>query len=268
MIRIRKSAAPASLTTAAAVPLQALKDKHDQLGPTACQQPGNKHLNVAATIYNDAAVKDRLIADQHGKCCYCEAYLLHVGYGDVEHYRPKNGFKQATSDKQLSKPGYYWLAYEWDNLLFVCDRCNRGHKRNYFPLRNPASRVRSHHQPVAQEHPLLLHPVFDDPSQHITFQKSIAKGLSPEGRITIKTCGLNRPKTREHRRAHYEKLERDELLANLNLAALSDAEKSRLARQYGSFEAVARRMVQARKVCRQAVLDKAEYAGMARCLLS
>jgi len=268
MIRIRKSpTAPASLVTAAATPLQDLKDKHDQLGATACQQPGNKHLNVAATIYNDAVVKDQLIADQHGKCCYCEASLLHVGYGDVEHYRPKNGFKQATADTQLGKPGYYWLAYDWDNLLFVCDRCNRGHKRNYFPLRNPASRVRSHHAGLAQEHPLLLHPAFDYPEQHIEFKKAVAKGLTPEGKATITFCGLNRAKTQEHRREHYKKLERDELLANLNMAALNDGEKARLARRYGSFEAATRRAIQARKACRRAVLDSAEYAGMARCLL-
>lgn len=265
MIQVYKTMLPpASLATAGSVARAALEQQHDSLGAAACQQPGSRLLNVPATIYNEQEVKDQLIADQHGKCCYCEAYLLHVGYGDVEHYRPKNGFKQTTADKQLGKPGYYWLAYDWDNLLFVCDRCNRGHKRNYFPLRNPAHRARSHHDLVAQEQPLLLHPAFDNPERHIEFRKGVAKGKTPEGRATVRGCGLNRPKTREHRQAHFNKLVRDELLADLNLAALNDAEKARLARKYGSLQAAVRRIRQARKACKQAVLVSAEYAGMAR----
>jgi uncharacterized protein (TIGR02646 family) len=265
MIQVYKAMLPpGGLVTAGEPARQALETLHDQLGAPACQQPGNRLLNVPATIYNDDAVKRQLIADQHGKCCYCEAYLLHVGYGDVEHYRPKNGFKQATTEAQLGKPGYYWLAYDWDNLLFVCDRCNRGHKRNYFPLRNPNGRVRSHHTSIGQEQPLLLHPAFQNPEPHIEFRKGVAKGKTPQGRATIRMCGLNRPKTREHRQVHFGKLVRDELLADLNLAALNDAEKARLTRKYGSPQAVIRRIRQARQACADAVLASAEYAGMAR----
>jgi uncharacterized protein (TIGR02646 family) len=264
MIQVYKSMVPPPALAAADAAHAALAAEYDRLGAAACQQSGNRLLNVPATLYNAATVKDQLIADQHGKCCYCEAYLRHVGYGDVEHYRPKNGFKQDKADRQLGKPGYYWVAFDWDNLLFVCERCNRGHKRNYFPLRDPARRARSHHQPLRAEAPLLLHPAFHNPAGHIEFRKEVAVGQTDEGRETIRFCGLNRPKTREHRRAHLGKLMRDELLADLNIAALNDAEKARLVRKYGNEQALVRRIIQARKACREATAATAEYAGMAR----
>ncbi|WP_375417642.1 hypothetical protein [uncultured Hymenobacter sp.] len=221
---------------------------------------------MSATLYNDVTVKQQLIADQAGKCCYCEAYLLHVGYGDVEHYRPKNGFRQAPGAK-LEKPGYYWLAYDWTNLLFTCKRCNVGHKRSYFPLANQATgRAHSHHDPLARERPLLLHPVQDDPAGHIWFRRAVAVAVrkSPRGRATIAFCGLNRKKTLEQRRTFLAHMESHDLMAEKNIATMSAIDLVREIAKCGSAQALVRRILQAKAICEQAALDSAEYAGMVR----
>ncbi len=47
-------------------------------------------------IYGHKDVKEQLILDQQEKCCFCEGSFLAHGFGDVEHFRPKAGFKQKT----------------------------------------------------------------------------------------------------------------------------------------------------------------------------
>lgn len=65
----------------------------------------------------------------------------------------------------FERPGYYWLAYEWDNLYFACQLCNQRNKQCLFPLENPDSRVRSHEQAdeIDRERPLFIDPGHDDP---------------------------------------------------------------------------------------------------------
>ena len=60
-----------------------------------------------------------LLKAQHDKCCFCESKVTQVAYGDVEHYRPKAGYRQEHG-APLGRPGYYLLAYEWSNLMFCC----------------------------------------------------------------------------------------------------------------------------------------------------
>lgn len=265
MIQVQKSAGGPALLQTLGVPARQQLEAIFDADPAGCQGAGNKLLNVAATIYNDLRIKALLIAEQHEKCCYCEQLPLSAGPGDVEHFRPKNGFKQAKADRQLGKPGYYWLAYSWENLFFSCDTCNRSYKRNFFPLQNPASgRAQSHHQNTATEQPLLLDPARDQPEQHIGFRGPVAVGLTSRGRTTIAGCGLNRIRLLAKRRTHLGQIERDELLADLDLAKLQAAEVARLVSKYGSLIMLTRRIRQARLVCARAALAPAEYTGMVR----
>jgi|GEM_PF-3428357 len=77
---------------------------------------GASKLSFRSDIYGHSSVKEALIAAQHGKCCFCEAKITHISYGDVEHFRPKAGYRQHPRDP-LGRPGYYWLAYDWGNPL-------------------------------------------------------------------------------------------------------------------------------------------------------
>ncbi len=153
-------------------------------------------------LYAHKDIKDRLKYLQHGKCCFCEAKIDHIAYGDVEHFRPKAAYKQLESD-DYRYPGYFWLAYDWDNLFFSCQMCNQRHKKNLFPLLDPDTRMLDPEGDLSIENPLFLHPVHDNPENHIVFIEEVPRHLpdSIRGKATIESLGLDRPKLNEDRRS-------------------------------------------------------------------
>ena len=73
---------------------------------------------VDRNIYGDKSVKNPLRTHQYQKCCFCESYQRDED-GTIEHFRPKSGYK-SNRGVGLTRPGYYWLSYEFDNLYFAC----------------------------------------------------------------------------------------------------------------------------------------------------
>lgn len=110
-------------------------------------------------IYREEEVKKQLREDFCGKCCYCGSEISHdTSYPNIEHYRPKTA---VTSEKgKKSKPGYFWLASDWENLLYSCERCNRA-KGTKFPLKDESQR-KIHAQDISFEEPLLIDITKDD----------------------------------------------------------------------------------------------------------
>ena len=72
--------------------------------------------------YNHPDIKLALIAETAGKCAYCEAKILHVAYGDIEHIVPK-----SLGDE---------FRFQWSNLTIACDICNTK-KSNYDGIVDP-----------------------------------------------------------------------------------------------------------------------------------
>ena len=139
-----------------------------------------------------------------GKCAYCEGRARHVSSGDVEHFRPKRGVHGEPNH-----PGYYWLAYDVNNLLPACERCNRaGAKMNQFPVE---AGTRAHiSSDVVNERPLLLHPYEDDPFEHLLFLPTgQVEGLTEKGRQSVVIYRLGRDELREARHDHLGFLEND-----------------------------------------------------------
>ena len=156
-------------------------------------ESNRRTFDIRRDIYGHAEVKELLRAAQHKKCCFCEGLFLEAhAAADVEHYRPKAYSQQGYRTPKIY-PGYYWLAYSWDNLYYCCQVCNRSHKRNFFPLRNPGARARNHFGDLASEAPLILNPSGpNDPRSHIRFRKEIALGMTDAGKATVDFVGLNR----------------------------------------------------------------------------
>lgn len=202
-------------------------------------------VEFASRLLTDKSVKEAPIADQFGKCCYCEARVLHVAFGDGEHYRPKAGWKQQRGVPD-EKPGYYWLAYSWDNLFFACPRCNLS-KGCLFPLRDETQRARDHRGQIEREEPLLLRPD-EDPTPHLVWSYNDVVGRTDRGRASVDGYGLNRDALREARKTHLDGLlllaravpglepaaANDELIAeirsNLNATVREDAEYTAMVR--------------------------------------
>src|SRR5258706_9891547 len=170
------------------------------------------------TYYSAKDVKNLLVAVHHNKCCYCEKKFLDPLCFDVEHFRPKRGVRQSVDVKTYEPPGYYWLAYRWDNLLLSCIPCNRKYKDTCFPLRDPLGRAWSHHHDITLERPLLIDPVELDPRDHIQFFDERPVGVTDEGRATIKVLDLSRVHLTEDRRGRL-----DEIVKSYDLLKLADA---------------------------------------------
>lgn len=112
-----------------------------------------------------------LIEHFGNKCWYTDA----ANYGarlDVEHFRPKaktvelndQDVEEASDDLMLKlaepqREGYWWLAFNFDNLLLCAQVMNREDKRNFFPLHRD-SLVASGSNPNAWRTEI---PVFLDP---------------------------------------------------------------------------------------------------------
>jgi len=200
MIQYTKSRKPRLLRDKADVYRKELEDAYD--ADPAAYDRGERVVSVRAT-YRAKTVKRQIMADQHDKCCFCEGNFTANAHGDVEHYRPKKGWQQSEG-QELQRPGYYWLSYDWDNLLFACEICNGSHKGNLFPLADPAKRVRNHHAAdhLDGEEPILLNPYCENPEEHIGFREEVIHDKTDRGKRTIDICGLDRKRLEEDRRDH------------------------------------------------------------------
>ena len=208
---------------------------------------GAENFTFDGGIYNHPSVKTTLLQTQHNKCCYCESKFGATSYGAVEHFRPKGAVQQGQGQDR-EHPGYYWLAYSWNNLLVSCERCNTSHKRSLFPIANPELRARCHHDDLDREAPLFIDPAREDPRRHIRFRGPAVEPLTERGRETILGLGLRRSGLEDARRKKLDILktfrlilelggerERDEVepaRQHLEAAVRSEAEHSAMARDF------------------------------------
>ena len=245
MIRVdRPRAAPKHLRTRAAQKTRAL---------CKAVASGNHDVEVDRAVLKK--VKPALKAAQHGKCCYCESK---VRSADVEHFRPVKSTRQSAQKSPRKKPGYYWLAYDWQNLLWACRDCNEYFKNDRFPLQNPAARARSHKDDLSAEKPLLIDPATEDPAQHLRFHAEEVLALTPQGRVsrkgrtTVAVLGLSEPNITALRQDHYAKMS----CINAAYQAL---------RASGTDPNVEDQLAQ---LLRDWAKDSAEFAAMARAALT
>ena len=194
------------------------EDKQPELEPL----PAKPAKAPEFTAYRGKPVK-KALAELFGRtCAYCESIYAHLLPMDVEHYRPKGGY--LDPDGTLCKPGYYWLAADWNNLLPSCIDCNRAReqvpgtgkakakklgKANQFPIVAGTARA-TNSDGEAAERPLLLNPCKDDPSRHLAFYSdghvlpaaTAEEVTEPKGVATINVCGLHRAELIMMRREH------------------------------------------------------------------
>jgi uncharacterized protein (TIGR02646 family) len=271
MIRINKSATiPPILTAKGTVETAQLKDTYEA-NPAKYTSSGlsgkDKHIamNFKNEIYGDPTVKTQLIKDQHGKCCFCEAKFTDNSYGDVEHFRPKAAYLKK-GERKLTYPGYYWLAYEWKNLMFSCEVCNRGYKKNYFPLNDESSRKpnHTHPNPLEEEDCLLINPIEEDPAEFITFREEVPVAIDGnlKGQTSIAVFGLERL---NDARLEYLKY----LKAALSLANIDETNPSVVVDAASLFQISPDSLIEtiqfAKELYRSAAKDSAKFACCVRC---
>lgn len=109
--------------------------------------------------WNNEDIKAALIAETAGKCAYCEARMLAVSFGDIEHIYPKSKFPERV--------------VAWENLTLACPRCNQRKSSKY------------------EEASEFLNPYVDDPAMHLFFLGPMVYELTDRGMYTIGELGLN-----------------------------------------------------------------------------
>lgn len=203
MIRIRKPTnIPAVLSSRGVQKTKELCEHFVQYGDHAGSDAGK--FKYDPSIYAHDEVKEMLCQAQSNKCCYCETRIGPGDYPTIEHYRPKGSVRQSK-ESPISSPGYYWLAYDWNNLLVCCWICNT-EKGILFPLADESNRARSHLDFIEDERPLLVHPAIEEPDIHFYFDESTIRPRTSRGEETIACLKLNRPNLEEDRREWLEKL--------------------------------------------------------------
>lgn len=78
-------------------------------------------------FYRHKDIQEALSASSFGKCAFCECIPSESGYLEVEHFAPKSIYPK--------------LAFEWDNFLPICRKCNGiklAHDTVKEPLVNPS----------------------------------------------------------------------------------------------------------------------------------
>lgn len=165
----------------------------------------NNETRINVRCYKKS--KKALEKQFYKKCAYCETNYTASSDTWIEHYRPKTK--------------YYWLTYEWSNLLPPCIKCKRT-KRDNFPLINELVQVKlapitkgqlnkkkliADQAPLINEEPYIIHPKIDNPEKFLDFEldpnyegiKIIGTDNKKRGKTTIQICALNRPELIDNR---------------------------------------------------------------------
>ncbi|HYJ45271.1 MAG TPA: hypothetical protein VEV81_01570 [Pyrinomonadaceae bacterium] len=292
----------------------------DLKGTKASPSPGEKEMAKAIEFYAKkrnqtkpfpfAAYKAKTVVAElnkllAGKCAYCESKYRATAPVDVEHFRPKGGYfvldtsqkksgkKSGKSSKKssqpavpkfvLKKPGYYWLAAVWENLLPSCIDCNRERnqqvpdetdpqkfktikvgKGSNFPLVDEKKRLDSP-KSRKREEPLILDPTVDKPEKHLEFTEEgvvrpalVKKKPSLKGAESIRVYALQRmglvQERRDRARMVLAQIQRvRELLEDFNRRPKDRQLERRLDREMEELERYAK--------------PEEVYAGMARQLI-
>lgn len=221
MIRVNKPADPFTAYMRRKATAQSKSDcEAFDINPAGYSTPGPLRLKLAIekTIYEASGRTKSALIDASGiingntitkigKCYYCESRLPEAGL-QIEHFRPKNGFKKKRGGAE-EYPGYFWLAYSWDNLILGCYECNRI-KGTIFPLGDDTQRILSHIDKgvLDREIPLLINPGAPgiEPRDEITFVDDFPVSKTAAGKATIELLKLDygpenneRPFLREQR---------------------------------------------------------------------
>ena len=110
--------------------------------------------------YRHKDIREGLHEETHGKCAYCESFIEHIAYSQIEHIEPKS---QAPR-----------LTCTWTNLTLACPICNTN-KGDYFSADVP-----------------LLNPYIDNVEDEICFYGPMALDRTDRAKLTISRLRLNR----------------------------------------------------------------------------
>jgi hypothetical protein len=197
------------------------KDANEAAAEIVKKALKGQEYEISASLYKK--MRQVLYDAFHGKCAYCERKFVLDQSGDIDHYRPKGAVTDANDKpvqislpggRSAPHPGYYWLAYDWRNLLPTCARCNRPTRLKDGRLVGKSTRfpVAGTHQwepgKEGAEQPLFLHPITDIPGDHLGIETNtgVIFAKTPRGQACIDLLDLNREGLPEERQKRYTEI--------------------------------------------------------------
>jgi uncharacterized protein (TIGR02646 family) len=227
VIFVKRSPAPQLWAKLAAVRAKAL-----------AVQPPKRTFDQS--VYARSDVKSELLTLFRGKCAYCESAAGQTSDIEVNHFRPKMNAMgvDGTSNSEL----YWWLAYDWNNLLPSCRMCAHLKGRR-FPIEGKPAAPLTFGDALAAEKSLLLDPCGDQPDEHLVFaDNGLVVSVTLRGRTTIDTLGLNREELVEIRKRSLTTF-RTELQAMLGDTSADDEQLERLVGPDQEYTAARRQLL-------------------------
>lgn len=170
MIKINKCQTPKILVDNQAVWTKSLIDAVNSYGGYSHIPKSEKESLLSHYRHKD--IQEALSKSSFCKCAFCESKVDVSGYMEVEHLAPKSIYPQ--------------LAFNWDNLLPACRKCNAS-KSAYDTVTEP-----------------IIDPSKLDPEMFLTYDcLPICPKENPSGtelaQRTIEECDLNRTSLYEAR---------------------------------------------------------------------
>lgn len=162
MIKIQKQAAPQVLIDNKTTWTQNLLDAISTHGEYSRIPKSEK--DSLLTHYRHKDIQEALFVSSHKKCAFCECKPGESGNIEVEHFEPKSLYPD--------------LAFEWDNLLPSCRKCNEA-KSDTDTRATP-----------------IINPSIDNPEEFLTYSFlriiPLAEcGQEEKAQHTIDICNLN-----------------------------------------------------------------------------
>lgn len=119
------------------------KEVYSQQNTEEEKKAAKKKVESIEKKYNHKDVRKSLKDMFNKKCAFCESYIPHIDYPQIEHFKPKAKYPE--------------LCFDWTNFLLSCPVCNnKSNKGDKFPL--------------ADEGGPLINPVDEDPNDFFRFE--------------------------------------------------------------------------------------------------
>jgi hypothetical protein len=141
------------------IQLQAV-EKPAQLTDDLVQKLTEEFKQTGNDVWKKKYITEALLTMSFDKCCFCETKINEESkYMEVEHFHPKKYYKDEV--------------VLWENLLPICKRCNVS-KSDHDSVKYP-----------------IIHPVINNPKEHLRLRGYRFYGLTDLGKLTVKEVYLN-----------------------------------------------------------------------------
>jgi uncharacterized protein (TIGR02646 family) len=193
MIRLDAAPVPAVLNSAY------VRQRRDEL-LTHLRRPSEERRQrrppIDEELFYQSELREAVSMRSFRKCAFCERTDVEA---HVDHYRPIQGARQG--DGSHDPDHYAWLAYEWDNLIYLCAACARAKEDNFPTDGERAPYLAALDEIRRLEAAVLIDPYHDIPERHFDFLlDGRCEPLTPRGRATESLLELNRKDLVESRR--------------------------------------------------------------------